>query len=52
MFIEGIRTDSLMFIGFRISQILSIILFVVFTSILILKNIKMKNINNLNKNEE
>ena len=50
--IEGFRTDSLMFIGFRISQILSIILFVVFTSILILKNIKMKNINNLNKNEE
>ena len=36
---------------FAISEA-SIILFVVFTSILILKNIKMKNINNLNKNEE
>ena len=32
--------------------VIGIILFVVFTSILILKNIKMKNINNLNKNEE
>jgi len=47
-FIEGIRIDSLMFYNFRISQIVSIILFVVFCSIVIYneKNIKKSTISN------
>ena len=40
--IEGLRTDSLMFGNFRISQLLSIILFIVFGSILIYKRVKGK----------
>ena len=39
-FIEGLRTDSLMIGNFRISQVLSTILFVGFGSIIIIKNIK------------
>lgn len=41
-FIEGLRTDSLMFFDFRISQILSIIVFVISADLLIIKNIKTK----------
>lgn len=41
-FIEGLRTDSLMFFYFRISQILSIIVFVISASLLITKKIKNK----------
>lgn len=37
-FIEGIRIDSLMFLGFRISQILSIIILIVSAVLLITKN--------------
>lgn len=40
--IEGIRIDSLMFFGLRISQIVSFILFVVFCAILSKKNKKDK----------
>ena len=39
-FIEGLRTDSLMIWDFRISQVLSTILFVGFGTIIIIKNIK------------
>ena len=39
MFIEGMREDSLMFFGFRISQVLSLIFFVI-SSILLFKNNK------------
>ena len=38
--IEGLRTDSLMFGGIRVSQLLSIILVVVFAIILIYKKVK------------
>ena len=41
-FIEGVRTDSLMFFYFRISQILSIIVFIISASLLIIKKIKSK----------
>lgn len=41
-FIEGLRTDSLMLFNVRISQILSLILFIVFTGILIYKINKNK----------
>ena len=43
--IEGLRTDSLMLGNFRISQVISILLFVIFGGILICKNVKdrMKN---------
>ena len=41
-FIEGLRTDSLMFFNFRISQILSIIVFIISAIILVTKNIKSK----------
>lgn len=41
-FIEGVRTDSLMLFNFRISQILSIIIFVVSVVLLIINNIKNK----------
>lgn len=40
--IEGLRTDSLMLFNFRISQILSLALFIVFSSILIYKKNKHK----------
>ena len=40
--IEGIRTDSLMLGNLRISQVLSIILFIVFGTILIIQTIKNK----------
>ena len=40
--IEGLRTDSLMLFNFRISQILSLALFIVFSIILIYKNNKHK----------
>lgn len=39
-FIEGLRTDSLMLENFRISQVLSIILCLVFGAVIIIKNIK------------
>ena len=41
-FIEGLRTDSLMLFNVRISQILSLVLFILFTCILILKINKHK----------
>lgn len=41
-FIEGLRTDSLMLLNFRISQILSLLLFIVFSIILILNKNKYK----------
>ncbi len=40
--IEGLRTDSLMLGSFRISQVISILLFVIFGSILIYKKVKGK----------
>ena len=42
-FIEGLRIDSLMLFNFRISQILSMLIFVVFGGILIHKSIILKN---------
>ena len=39
-FIEGLRTDSLMVNNFRISQVLSIILCVVFSTVLVYKKVK------------
>ena len=44
-FIEGLRIDSLMFYGFRISQALSMIVFVIFSIILIKKVVKTSNDN-------
>lgn len=41
-FIEGIRADSLMFLNYRISQVLSIITFFTATIILLLKKIKCR----------
>lgn len=41
-FIEGLRTDSLMLFNVRISQILSLMLFIVFTGILVYKINKQK----------
>lgn len=41
-FIEGLRTDSLMFFNFRISQVLSLSIFVVFCIILLKKYKKYK----------
>ena len=41
-FIEGLRTDSLMFYNCRISQILSLALFIVFSGILLYKKNKHK----------
>lgn len=40
--IEGLRTDSLMLGNFRVSQVLSILLCIIFTSILIYKKVKRK----------
>ena len=40
MNIEGLRTDSLMVNNFRISQVLSIILCVVFSTVLVYKKVK------------
>lgn len=49
-FIEGIRIDSLMFYQFRISQLISIVLFIIFTSILIYSEKKSrKRENNVEK---
>jgi len=42
IFIEGLRIDSLMLYNFKISQILSIILFVTFCAILIYKVINYR----------
>ena len=42
-FIEGLRTDSLMLYNFKISQILSLIIFVCISCILIFKNYKSRN---------
>lgn len=41
-FIEGLRTDSLMFLGFRVSQILSLIIVVVFLVLMSLPKRKEK----------
>ena len=41
-FIEGLRTDSLMFFNLRISQILSLVLFITFSGILLYKKYKYK----------
>ena len=41
-FIEGLRTDSLMLGNIRISQLLSLVIFVIFISIAIFKEIKIK----------
>ena len=41
-FIEGLRTDSLIFFGLRISQILSLVLFVLFSCILMYNKKKNK----------
>lgn len=46
-FIEGIRQDALMFLGVRVSQVLSITLFILFTAILLL-NLRRNN----NKDKE
>ena len=45
-FIEGLRTDSLMLFNVRISQILSLLLFIVFTAIMIYKINKHKHLEN------
>lgn len=45
MLVEGLRTDSLMLGNFRISQMLSIILFIIFTIIYITKSTNNKKIN-------
>lgn len=42
IFIEGIRCDSLMFLNVRISQILSVVIFVTFCIVLLYKNKKSK----------
>ena len=44
--IEGLRTDSLMFFNCRISQILSLVLFIVFSIILIYNKNKYKHMSN------
>ena len=49
--IEGLRTDSLMLGSFRISQVLSIVLFIIFTIIVIFKELKYKKEKNKNRNE-
>lgn len=50
--IEGLRTDSLMFFNCRISQILSLALFIVFSSILIyIKNKAKQMSNNVEKSK-
>lgn len=41
-FIEGLRTDSLMFFNYRISQIISIIVLIISATILIVKKFKSK----------
>ena len=43
MIIEGLRIDSLMFYNIRISQILSLAIFIIFGSILVWKEIKCRN---------
>ena len=45
-FIEGLRTDSLMLFNVRISQILSLLLFIIFTAIMIYKINKHKHLQN------
>ena len=50
--IEGLRTDSLMLGSFRISQVLSIVLFIIFTIIVIFKELKYKKEKNRNRNEK
>lgn len=50
--IEGLRTDSLMLGSFRISQVLSIVLFIIFTIIVIFKELKYKKEKNKNRNEK
>ena len=47
--IEGLRTDSLMLGTFRISQVLSIILCIIFSIIMIYKEIKYKREKNNNE---
>lgn len=40
--IEGLRTDSLMIINFRVSQVLSIVMFIIFSIVLIYKKKKVR----------
>lgn len=47
--IEGLRTDSLMFLGLRVSQLLGIVLAVIFT---VFYGIKLTNLGKCGKNEE
>jgi prolipoprotein diacylglyceryl transferase len=42
-FVEGLRTDSLMFYNFRVSQVLSIVLVVVLSAVFIYRRYKLKN---------
>ena len=49
--LEGFRADSLMFFGLRISQVLSVIIFIVST-VLFIKNYKKTNVNTEVKVEE
>ena len=42
MIIEGIRTDSLMFYDIRVSQVLSLAIFIIFTFILVFQEIKCR----------
>lgn len=42
MFIEGIRTDSLMFYNIRISQVLSVAIFIIFSCIFVWQIIKCR----------
>lgn len=45
IFIEEIRSDSLMFLNFKISQILSLIVLVISLAVLLIKNTKVTHIN-------
>lgn len=51
-FVEGLRTDSLMLGPFRISQVLSLVIFIVGVTILVVKKIKQSQKKFLPKNEE
>lgn len=42
MIIEGIRTDSLMFYNIRISQVLSLAIFIIFSSIFVYKTVRCR----------
>ena len=50
-FIEGLRVDSLMLLNFRVSQVLSFIIFIIASSIYIKKSLKMRKIDKIDKNK-